>query len=296
MKASRQCGVACRVLALITLSLLVTSMALADYAEDTRRVIVRVVGKNFKNYHFHAIPLTNVGVGTIYRPSSSKSIENWLLTGHPSSWFADNLTQAQRDSLLNVMIVEGEYGSFTLSEKDSKNINVGLVISSLLSKIGVRLGIEGAKDTRVWLTVNKARHRLLNWTEFRSALRAGCLKPSIKNVIERDTFAIVTRDVVFDDYTLRVETGNNLGLAAELSRVTDTLKGADSLGFCIKKSGEALFTINAAKNVIIAVLLQTPYVEAFGLRKTDSLDMASIENWSVVTGILAPSLDSLVIR
>jgi hypothetical protein len=186
--------------------------------------------------------------------------ERWLI-GHPNTWFADTVTDREKDALLSNIIEKGSLGSAALSEDISRKLGLDLTIPAIREILSLGANVNIEKGVKVTLKASDALNHRMNWDEFQSALRNGKLKPEIGQHIQRRDFVIAANDIVFSGYKaiVSVDVKVNPELNAKLTEAVGRVIGQDTeMKVKITSSHAGTFEVEAVNPVVAAILFKRP--------------------------------------
>lgn len=269
----------------LVLLLAPTDTHAASYSEETKKALIGAFNKKeFPGYTFRGTPVGTFGVGTIYEDDPAVAIESRWLLGRPDTWYEDSVSKEDRDKWTKRIIVDGDFGSVTLTTDKTKKINVGAILPNILQVIGINANVDLTRNVKVTLSADRATSRKIDWTAFKEAIKANVIRKSVAEVISSKNFVMCAADIVLTGYTININATRNTALNAQLDGKTKlTEKLGEGVGFKVgvSSTGTGTYAVKAADPVVAAVLFKAP-PQGVGLNAMNNPAADNVDLWPVI--------------
>lgn len=241
--------------------------ACVSYPKEVKKALQRSYKTTFPGYSFRGNPIGNFGVGTIYSYPKVMELEpkegmpnEWLLA-HPSTWYMETITTAEKESLDKKIFAIGSLGSIDLQENISTNLKLNVSIPNISEILAAGADIDYSKGVKVTLKAKEAKNRQLNWSEFVNAIKTNKVKGYVKDDINSGDVIIGCQDIVLYGYCAEISIDQKINpeLYAKLNDNVGKILGKDSeFSVEIEKTNSGTFIVTTKDDVVAAVLYKRP--------------------------------------
>lgn len=279
------------ILALVCLS------AACDYSTEVKKSVQRVLGQDFSSYHFFATPAGNFGVGTMYLRSTASQkpsdIDDQALVALADTYFAKEVSSAERDEILKRLFPSGTIGKFSVNEKLMKGVALDVAVPGISGAIGAGGTVDLKKGVEVELQAGETVVRKLLWTELARARTEKKIAADIVQHLDARDVMIAMSDIVVRGYTavVKINAAANATLKAALDKAAQGPPVKLPTGTTSFSSGQdGTYRIEVTDPVVVAILFREIPIGAQAASVSDA--------WPEVTvsGDVLSRLQDLVVR
>lgn len=234
----------------------------SDYSAQVKASTVRVLGPDFKGYHFWATPVGNFGIGTMYLKTAANQnpsqIVDSALIAISDTYFVSTLSATEKEEILKKLFPDGKVGRYSVNEHIVSGVDFSAALPNIAQMLNVNGNLDFKKDVHVDLQAGDARARKLNWTELSRSIKANQIQDDIKtHLLARDVI-IAMDDILLDGYkaTVKLNASTNAGLDAALNQNVGKTLGDASAKFSFTRTQDGTYEVTATESVVVATLFR----------------------------------------
>lgn len=252
-----------------------------NYNKIMGKAIKKSIGDDLKGYQTFSYPTDNFGLITSYNEAAVD--ENFIC----DMWDCIGVDTAKSSSAtwldMNKFAAVGGGGSLNLSEKDQKQLAIGVILPKIFSIIGVNAKVNNDKTTQITINIGKAYLRKLRRQPMVDYLRKLDKTTELAKAFSNGTLVLAVADCVIEDLSVEVKVGkqDSIALAAKIgtvpgSTVASKIFSDASLSVAVTRNLSGTYTFKVNHPVIYARLLKKQPTSS-ALEGDDSFD-----DWGLV--------------